>query len=672
MNIKEIVEGMTAPQVAQVIKDNFNEVDKDKANKTELNKSISDLASVVEANKTELTEKIDNDKDETDAKLSELGSEISKNIKSIEIDASMATLNTTCNFDVNYENFSISISSGYVFQKNNIVYNVSPHVLSFADNLSAKYIYFDTINMVFGWVDYVDEIQNNWLICGCINKSNTNVIINGLDLSSKKLISPIISRVDDIEKRVGGQTVTYPSDYFLYESFDVNLGGGSSNIVYFDTRYTINKYKILKSVSVKCASSGLLNIVFISTLDNRIVLQKPVSVVSGINKINIELDDSLYNEQLYVGLNSDGVYWNMNSNSPTTYNRKFDVSTGTITPISYGSAYSISYLDKKGELGEQVENSGVFYSIEDAIASGNNDIVLAPVDIKVKTPITLREGMTIRGSFGKTRLILTEGCKTAIIASNVNNIKISDIEIVGTCPTYNVEMNGVVSGEGYNLVETEDDALNMNYIGEERGIYLYYCENVVLENIKINHINGSGIRVNHVGMDYTRGLNAVNIFITNCYNGIYTENEHEFSQYSNFTITSCMIGIYISSGNLIFSAGHVTRCRVGIQIVDGYNTAHGIIQGVEVKHNQIYGILVNENAYGESFIGCYISYSNIKIRNSSGVTFDTIYMGIGIITSENTKGITGVNYIGKLFNRGNAVVEDGGNLVVGEVINLHN
>ena len=75
MNIKEIVEGMTAPQVAQVIKDNFNEVDKDKANKTDLNKSISDLASVVEANKTDLTKKIDNNKEDTDEKLSELGAE---------------------------------------------------------------------------------------------------------------------------------------------------------------------------------------------------------------------------------------------------------------------------------------------------------------------------------------------------------------------------------------------------------------------------------------------------------------------------------------------------------------------------------------------------------------------------------------------------------------------
>lgn len=76
MEVKKIVEGMTAPQVAQVIKDNFNEVDKDKANKTDLNKSISDLTSVVEANKTDLTEKIDNNKVEADAKLSELGSEV--------------------------------------------------------------------------------------------------------------------------------------------------------------------------------------------------------------------------------------------------------------------------------------------------------------------------------------------------------------------------------------------------------------------------------------------------------------------------------------------------------------------------------------------------------------------------------------------------------------------
>lgn len=78
MNIKEIVEGMTAPQVAQVIKDNFNEVDKDKANKTDVNASIAKLTETVETNKTETDAKIDSNKEETDGKLSELGSKIGK------------------------------------------------------------------------------------------------------------------------------------------------------------------------------------------------------------------------------------------------------------------------------------------------------------------------------------------------------------------------------------------------------------------------------------------------------------------------------------------------------------------------------------------------------------------------------------------------------------------
>lgn len=78
MNIKEIVEGMTAPQVAQVIKDNFNEVDKDKANKTDVNASIAKLAETVETNKTETDAKIDSNKEETDGKLSELGSKYEK------------------------------------------------------------------------------------------------------------------------------------------------------------------------------------------------------------------------------------------------------------------------------------------------------------------------------------------------------------------------------------------------------------------------------------------------------------------------------------------------------------------------------------------------------------------------------------------------------------------
>lgn len=79
MEIKKIVEGMTATEVAQVIDDNFKAAEADKANKKDVDASIAKLTETVETNKTETDAKIDSNKEETDAKLSELGSEMIDN-----------------------------------------------------------------------------------------------------------------------------------------------------------------------------------------------------------------------------------------------------------------------------------------------------------------------------------------------------------------------------------------------------------------------------------------------------------------------------------------------------------------------------------------------------------------------------------------------------------------
>lgn len=76
MEIKKIVEGMTATEVAQVIDDNFKAAEAEKANKTDVNASIFKLTETVESNKTETDAKIDRNKEETDGKLSGLGSYI--------------------------------------------------------------------------------------------------------------------------------------------------------------------------------------------------------------------------------------------------------------------------------------------------------------------------------------------------------------------------------------------------------------------------------------------------------------------------------------------------------------------------------------------------------------------------------------------------------------------
>jgi hypothetical protein len=349
--------------------------------------------------------------------------------------------------------------------------------------------------------------------------------------------------------------------------------------------------------------------------------------------------------------------------SEVSHTTRVTVANGTVaTGRRYIIAVEVTYTRQR-EAGE------ISSDLATAIAQGGNDIVLGPYDYAVTSPIVLTSGMTLRGSFGKTRLILTDGCLTAIQASNANDIKISDLEIVGTCPDYSVEMNGIVAGTGYDIIADADDAVDLEYMGTEKGIYLYYCENVVLENIKVNHIDGSAIRVNHTGMDYTKGLNAVNLFITNCYNGIYCENEHEFSQYTNWTVTSCQIGVYVASGNLIFTAGHATRCRVAVMFVAGTNHAHGIMNGIEIKHNQIAGLLCDSVDYGEFFEGLYLSYSKLIIRDCTGLYFDDIMTGNMHIDATGTDG---KNVISKLVKRNSGVVIDNQEtLTIGETIVLY-
>lgn len=489
---------------------------------------------------------------------------------------------------------------------------------------------------------------------GVVNNVTTRLWGYGITVISQ-VSTGLIGEVDALKEQMGTvENIVLPSASWIEGSFPTGGGGGDTNFVLYDSRCRVSAIKKLKKVYADIRNGGTLRIYLLS-LSEQVVAYKEVTAVQGWNEIPITFDDDYYTQDMYVGIcTGSGIYIYLRSNSGANTSFRRILDTQETVTMSYDIGYGIEVADASELLPNRVDSvtTSPSETLADILAKGQNDIVLGPYDYAVTTPITLTSGMTIRGSFGKTRLILTDGCTTAITASNANDIKISDLEIVGTCPTYSYEMNGIVEGTGYNLVETEANALALDYMGTEKGIYLYYCENVVLDNIKINHINGSAIRVNHTGMDYIKGLNACNLFITNCYNGIYCENEHEFSQYTNFSVTLCMIGIYVASGNLIFTGGHVTRCRVAMQFVAGTNHAHGIVNGVELKHNQIAGLLCSGVEYGEFFEGLYLSYGKLIIRNSTGLYFDDIKVGN---MSIDATGSTGVNKIGKLVKRNSII-----------------
>lgn len=526
-------------------------------------------------------------------------------------------------------------------------------------------------------VFYIANGKGTYTNFGGVEVTEDDVVVLYWDSSWHKVQTGIasqdnLSEIQEILDGTPSSPTILPSEGYVtqcYTDFVLNtLTLGNS---YFDKRTLVPSGKVISNLSVALKLSGKFRFIIIDATSYAIIDEIEKDGVTGINNYDVNLS---YNTDVYVGIKG-GTTSSVSKNNYAS-GVYFNITSGTPVAMTYMVAIGVTYLNYAGGLIDQVEKLSIVGGVSDVSDINNllahSDVVtLAPRDYLVTTPVILTSGKTLRGSFGKTRLILSDGCTTAIQASNANDIQISDIEIVGTCPNYSYDMNGVIAGSGYNLVETESNALALDYMGNEKGIYLYYCENVALNNIKINHINGSAIRVNHTGRDYIKGLNATNLFITNCYNGIYTENEHEFSQYTNISITLCMIGIHVTSGNLVFSCGHITRCRVGMQLVDGYNTAHGIVNGIEFKHNQIAGIIANGVTVGEYFTGCYVTYCNIIIRNCSAICFDCLMVGRCDLVCTNDLGATGKNYIGKYVVRTNSTITNTGNLEIGERVNLY-
>lgn len=308
----------------------------------------------------------------------------------------------------------------------------------------------------------------------------------------------------------------------------------------------------------------------------------------------------------------------------------------------------------------------------------SDKVVLAPKDYYISSPITLTSGKSLYGSFGKTRLILTNGCTTAINITNAEKVIIDGITIVGTLPDYKYQMNGIVPNDGVYYTITSPDEIYCTYpgsskggsihseqhitgIGNEIGIYAYHSEYVILQNIAFNNIDGSALKMNYVGKDYIKCANINNLFISNCFNGIWCECEHEFSMYNNVKISLCQVGLLIASGNLIFNNFAVTRCRIGVALSDGYNHGHGILNNFEIKHCQVYGLCIQDVNYGETIGELFMQYANIYIKDSIGICINKLTHTNCTVTCVNNVGYTKNNSI--LTVCGTSFTP-GGNLVV--------
>ncbi len=92
-------------------------------------------------------------------------------------------------------------------------------------------------------------------------------------------------------------------------------------------------------------------------------------------------------------------------------------------------------------------------------------------------------------------------------------------------------------------------------------------------------------------------------YLHDSYKGIYTHNGGEGLLVSNTSISNCVYGVHVDSGNNNFANGESVFCSIGIKISGGVNNAHGCFTNWTSRHNA-YLLTCQDVTFGESFVNC--------------------------------------------------------------------
>lgn len=543
--------------------------------------------------------------------------------------------------------------------------------LNFPDSTDTQYIFFNTVTQRLESFAYHTKpsksFKNLWYI-GYVNSQASIYHLHAAQLvvNGERIVSFTKTYADQLGKSVQS---FFPQTNWINKAWNSSLSVG---YIYIDKRCAISDMNPLQQIRVDLAVAGIVKLHLLDLTFNVLrTVEKTLAV--GLNTTMI--DSITYSQSIYVAVeNVTGIIRTVSPADNIGNGKRKNITTGEITSSDYSFAYELETIDSRKTLNSRVrvlEDRWMPTSDDiNALLAQNDYVMLQPRNYLLKSPVNVTTGKTLAGVFGSTNLILSDGNKTGVNVLNSEGVHLTGFGVKGTQPNYSYDIDGILPGSG--IIATEEEADNYTYMGDEIGIYLGSSEQLILENIRIDNMTGSALKANHVGKDYTRGMKVSKLFIKHCYNGIFTENEHEFSDYTDFMISACQIGLSVRSGNLNFKGGEITRSRVGAMFAEGYNHAHGVMTGTLIKHNSLRAILAKNIEYGQSFQGVYVSYGTVSLRDSTGIYFNNLKIGHGSILCSNTAGITGRNVIETLVKRNsNVTVDNTGNLQIINTINLY-
>lgn len=178
--------------------------------------------------------------------------------------------------------------------------------------------------------------------------------------------------------------------------------------------------------------------------------------------------------------------------------------------------------------------------------------------------------------------------------------------------------------------------------GTRIGVLWSGADNVLptrgmLNNIRFENFNGSGILCRETTMKTYNNMLISNCFFTACDAGLNIEYLSEFHQITNCHFYGCYYGVINNGGNNTFTncdfVSNATHFQINNTSGTLENPAHSVMSNCEMAH--AYGLSESgefiSNAgksieiigitNGYSFTGCAWGYGKIVLTNSGGITF---------------------------------------------------
>lgn len=547
----------------------------------------------------------------------------------------------TSQITINTVSGVMAYTDGYVFIGNDTPRRITTGNADFSQLTGLLYIAYSLSENQLYVVSYITPLTSaNDMVVGAIDKSNNSAVVNCRKLTING--STIVSYTEEERGELGEiveltpvpEEITTPTSDWSTKTFNNHAG---TDGIFWDIRNRIGPARRIKKIYVKSSAAGTMRIHFLS-LGGESLYHQDYSVVNGVTEINPP--NLAYSQEMYVGAqNVTSQLMLVYPSDGTGQSRKKLISDNTIVEQTFPYALWLDVVNSENTLPYRVgvlessQGAGIntLEELKVAVASGSPRIELNECDITLDEPLILQTGTKLTGVRGRSILRVPSGVLKGIELSNVTDIEISNITLIGAYNGTPVKsgLQPVRSG----IVDTDAEARIFDNAGYQTdlanggvtatyvpqlGINIKQCEKVEIIGCEIKNFSYYGIANSLSGKNYRYACKFENNYINNCYCGLYLYKEAERSQYIANNVSLCQIGLYLDSGTNMFTDNAFTANRIGMYMGNGVNHAHGIHTGDAFTHCSLFSIYAYNIENGEVFTQCKCGYVDAEAGNNQG------------------------------------------------------